>query len=356
MITNLTSVQVDYGYEAAVFNQVVASEILTPFDVNNLNDNVHGAVNLNLNSSGNIEFFVSGNTGNVLRLREHNTSLLQMSTTNSNQFKIESGIGSSNEFYFNDFATYSVTEHAYIDVGDRALHLIGSELLFDTSIQVGGDLKVHGNTFTQNLHITRNFNDNEVTYAFIINDDNTLDLIKRNSNNDTTNRVASFGKGEINDNMLYSLCNYNTDNSAVPYESTNTTGGWRLSGQNNNITWGWRDGEGWINSEKIGIGTKSPQEKLHVAGTILVTDPISQWSQSTSSLYISSSTISGLEGLQFKDGLSIDSDNISGVKVIRFNNFRMREDENDSLIFERYNSSTAAWESVGNFTPSSSSS
>ena len=349
MITDLTSVNVDYGYEAAVFNQVVAAEILTPFDVNSLDDNVQGAVNLNLNSSGNIEFFVSGNTENILRLREHNTSLLQMSTTNSNQFKIESGIGSSNEFYFNDFATYSVTEHAYINVGNRALHLIGTELMFDTSIQVGGDLKVHGNTFTQNLHITKNFEDNEITYAFVINDDYSLDLIKRNSNNDTTNRVASFGKGVINDNTRYSLSNYNTDNSAVPYSSSSGSG-WRLSGQNNNITWGWRDGEGWINSEKIGIGTKSPQEKLHVAGTILLTDPISQWSQTTSSLYISSSNISGLESLEFNDGLSIDSENISGVKIIQFNNFRIREDENDALHFERYNTQTSAWESVGNFT------
>jgi len=340
MPTDLSQIPAfEYGETdlATIFYKVAAQELFTP------RSSGGNIVNLNLNSSGNIEFNVSGSTGTSDQLTlTADSDVLKFKTPSDStkKLKMESGILSSNEFFFNDFSTYSDSTTAYIDVSNRKLSLVSSELELDASVQIGGDIKVNGNTFTENLHMTKNVNNSNITFAFIINDEGTLDLIKNNSNNNSTNRVATFGKGMICDNNTYSLSNYNGTGGGNIEQGQDTTGLRKgtITGTNvNSLYWGWNPSQNaWIDSEKLGLGTNNPQEKLHVAGKIQISDPINMQFQTSNVMKISSSNLS----------LSnVDNELEMTQNVIRLNNFRFLE-SNDSLHIQRYITASNIWETL----------
>ena len=338
MPTDLSEITTfEYGDLATAFYKVAAQEIFAP------RSSLGNAINLNLNSSGNIEFNVSSATGTSDQLVLKTDNDILKFQADDKTLKIESGISSCNEFFFNDFATYSDSTTAYIDVSNRKLSLVSSELQLDASVQIGGDLKVNGNTFTENLHMTKNVNNSNITFAFIINDEGTLELIKNNSNNNSTNRVATFGKGLIGDNTTYSLSNYNGTGGGNIEQGQDTTGLRKgtITGTNtNSLYWGWNPSQNaWIDSEKLGLGTNNPQEKLHVAGKIHISDPISMQFQTLNVMKISSSNLS----------LSnVDNELEMTQNVIRLNNFRFLE-SNDSLHIQKYITASNIWQTLLDF-------
>ena len=147
------------------------------------------------------------------------------------------------------------------------------EISLDGSLHTWKNLKIEGQLYTPEVNITNNSNNsNLLGYAFRVNDQEILELIKYSSieNSDKCQLIATFGKGALVDDPNYTFNKYESNTSTLTSNAhsngetipSNYGGFWEPSG--NDIHFGMQGGT----QQRVGINIEFPEAPLHVIGTI----------------------------------------------------------------------------------------
>jgi hypothetical protein len=281
----LNGMTTDYAQDTGAF---IVGSIITKgiYAINDI-EPAFNPIDLTLGANGSINFVVGGGNNDNGSIAEQlclrsdlkgQSNIYNFQAVGGNNAIALSPTDENSTVYIGDAVFYSDTNYVYLTSFNKKLCLLTDEIQLDGSLHSLQNLKIDGQMYTPEINITKHVesNSNLIGYAFRINDEDTLELIKYISteNNDKCQLIASFGKGDIINDTDYSFNKYVTNNSESNIdgnlETIDGSGGndsvWLQSG--NDIHFGYVGGF----VQRVGINTNTPETPLHVEGIIKGTE------------------------------------------------------------------------------------
>lgn len=289
----LNGLTTDYGQDTGAF--IVGSMITKGiYAIDDINDS-YNPIDLNFGTNGSINFVVGGGNDDPNIIEElqltttfkggYNFPVYNFEATGTHAISFSPGDQHST-VYVGDAVFYSDAANVYLTSFTKKLNLITDEMTLDGSLKSLQNLRVDGQVYTPEVNITRNFTNtvdtsasNLLGFAFRINDDQNLELIKykHNENHLDSNLcqlVATFGKGKLlhDPSLTYNL--YEDVTSATLQDGEFRANSNELDGNEiywkqtpndaNNIHFG-----GFGNTQQyVGINNIDPKYHLDVYGTV----------------------------------------------------------------------------------------
>jgi hypothetical protein len=247
MGTTLETIQVTYPVNrlVTVFDDVATRGLRAYTDSNtglpqDLDIGATGSINLQ--TLDDINITLAGGEMNWFDSTQNNDLVFQIATPTSSTTQVSSltkdlvlttgnnliqaiQIGSTTITESNDYQVFTTTKPN----GFSFNHPInfGNTSVFDNSVTVKGNLLANHNIFAQSLNAIRTYdpmihpqNARLTGYAFVINDSDQLELVRYHTfadNTSVTQRVAIFGRGQLNSNDL-------SDYDFIAYEALSNVG------------------------------------------------------------------------------------------------------------------------------------
>lgn len=269
----LNGMTTDYGQDAGAF--IVGSMITKGiYAIDDINES-YNPIDLNFGTNGSVNFVVGGGNDDPNIIEElklttifkggYNFPVYNFESTGQHAISFSPGDQHST-VYVGDAVFYSDAANVYLTSFTKKLNLLTDEMTLDGSLKSLQNLRVDGQVYTPEVNITRNFFNNVDTsasnllgFAFRINDDQNLELIKYKHNENYLDSnlcqlVATFGKGKLlhDPSLTYNL--YEDTNSATLQDDEFR--------QNNNEL----DGSGNLGNETYWKQTPADANNIHFGG------------------------------------------------------------------------------------------
>ena len=294
----LNGMTTDYGQDTGAF--IVGSMITKGiYAIDDINES-YNPIDLNFGTNGSINFVVGGGNDDPNIIEElkltttfkggYNFPVYNFESTGQHAISLSPGDQHST-VYVGDAVFYSDAANVYLTSFTKKLNLLTDEMTLDGSLKSLQNLRVDGQVYTPEVNITRNFfntidtsSSNLLGFAFRINDDQNLELIKYKHNENQLDSnlcqlVATFGKGKLihDPSLTYNL--YEDTNSATLQDDEFRQNNNELDGSGNygNETY-WKQTPtdannihfgGFGNTQQyVGINNIDPKYHLDVFGTI----------------------------------------------------------------------------------------